>query len=111
MDIADHRPAGFGHPGVGLVGDIGGHTLVRHQPRPLPYQHADQLAAGDVADGVAGTYPAIADKERLTHIDSSCFQAILDGCHAVHGVGGNGCGRNQGRISDTRSFGCIKGRT
>ena len=64
MDVADHRPGRLGNAGVGLVGDISGHTLVRHQSRPLAHQHAHHLAAGHISHRISRAYPAVPDKYR-----------------------------------------------
>ena len=91
MDIAHHRAAGFQHAGAGLIGQVGGHALIRHQPRTLAHQDAHQLTAGDVAHRVPRAHPAIADEDGGVRFDAPQLQAVPDGGGAVHGVGDNGC--------------------
>ena len=92
MNVADHRPGGFQHPGPGTVGDIAGHTLIRHQPRPLPYQHTHALCPGHVSHRVPGSYPGIADKNRLAIVNAPELESVFNGRQTVRGIGQNGCG-------------------
>ena len=92
MNVGHHRPGGFGNAGSGLVGDIGGHALVRHQTRPFPHQHTHQLAPRHVSDGVSRAHTAVADENRRSRVDAPELQAVPDGREAIHGVGGDGGG-------------------
>ena len=94
MDIGNHRPGGFRHPGSGLVGDISGHALVRHQTRTLAHQHTHQLTAGHVPNGISRSHPAVPDKNGGAWVDTLELQTLPESLKAVHGIGFNG-GRRQ----------------
>ena len=87
VDVADHRPLGFQHSGPGLIGDIGGHALVRHQPGRLAHQHAHHLGARHVPDHIPGPYPAVPDEDGLAAFDVPQLQPLLDGRQTVGGIG------------------------
>ena len=86
VDITDHRAAGFRHAGVRLIGDIGGHALVGDKAGTLTDEHADQLTACDIPDGISRAYPAVPDKGNGTYLDARGFEAVFYGGHAVHGI-------------------------
>ena len=106
MDIGNHGPAGLGNTGMGLVGDIGRHALIRHKAGAFPHQHAHQLAAGHIADGVSCTHPAVAHKKGLTHLNSLALEAVLDGRQAVQSIGLDGCRGQTVTHHDLNGGGC-----
>ena len=92
VDVGDHGALGLGYADVGLVGQVGGHGLRRHQAGPLPHQHAHHLRAGQLPDVVGGPHPAVFHKQHRPGLQAVGFQARLDGLEAVGGVGLDGGG-------------------